>query len=72
MIVYVVYCEIVQRPNTARKHVNGLNTVVAETRVVKGRHEGKGSQEGSFLGDGRGERRSEVCVECVRGRVGDL
>ena len=43
MIVDVVYCEIVQRPNTARKHDNGLNTVVAETRVVEGRHEGKGS-----------------------------
>jgi len=43
VIVDVVYCEIVQRPNTARKHDNGLNTVMAETRVVKGRHECKGS-----------------------------
>ena len=43
VIVDVVYCEIVQRPNTVRKHENGLNTVMAETRVVKGRHECKGS-----------------------------
>ena len=43
VIAHVVYCEIVQRPNMVRKHDNGLNTVMAETRVVKGRHECKGS-----------------------------
>jgi hypothetical protein len=41
--VIVMYCEIVQRPNMVRQHDNGLNTVVAETRVVEGPHEGKGS-----------------------------
>ena len=43
VIVDVVYCEIVQRPNMVRQHEYGLSTVVAETHVVEGPHEGKGS-----------------------------
>ena len=43
VIVHVIFGIIVQRPNTARKHDNGLNTVVAETRVVEGPHECEGS-----------------------------
>ena len=43
VIAHVVYCEIVQRPNMVRQHDNGLNTVVAKTRVVEGPHECKGS-----------------------------
>ena len=33
------YCNIVVRPNMARKHCNRLNTVMAEPHVAEGRHE---------------------------------